>query len=258
MTMGFPILHILLWLLTALALTTQGSGKLNVSTNITAECGKQVTLNCNVTNYQNGLSVKLMAWSRNGTLCNVDSEGKITTHSGHLQIDFHCEYKHGQLSLILHKVRPLDSGKYLCKLRSNKGAEHQYTTVKLQECSGTVQGDQTEDHHICTFSHVYPDGNVHWFHGSSNVIDNSRQKTTKQVDEGGWLTIRSSLARNTSDGPYNCSLMSTQSSRYIASTSFRVMPRSSESKSVMDSAVRNGVGVRTFLGISVLLAFTLK
>lgn len=99
---------------------------------MTAECGKHVTLNCNVSSPRNVLSVKFMEWSLNKTsLCSVDSEGKITKH--HIS-DFHCKYTHGQLALILHKVRPLESANsnYRCKLQSEQGARHGYTTVELQ------------------------------------------------------------------------------------------------------------------------------
>ena len=114
--------------------------KLNVSPKITAECGKQVTLNCEVSSSPNGLSIKQMAWIQNQTsLCSVDKEGKIKPHS---RSDFHCEYKHGQLSLIFKRVRPLESGNskpYTCKLQSNRGASDAKTIVEVQgQCQQCV------------------------------------------------------------------------------------------------------------------------
>ncbi|XP_029288942.1 uncharacterized protein LOC115009102 isoform X2 [Cottoperca gobio] len=215
MTMQYTALHKLLWLLNALILTTQELVKLRVSPRIIAECGKQVTLNCNVSSSRNGLSIKHMEWFQNHTsFCSVDSEGKITNHR-HTQSDFHCEYRHGQLSLIFRRVQPLESRNskpYVCKLQSNNGASHAKTSVELQECCWLVEGVWTNDRPTCTFKNVYPDGDVHWFHGSRNLSDESvKHHTTKHVDEGGWLTIHSYLEQNLSGGPYNCSLKSTTS-----------------------------------------------
>lgn len=123
--------------------------KLNVSPKITAECGKQVTLNCDVSSSPNGLSIKHMAWIQNQTsLCSVDEEGKIKPHS---RTDFHCEYKHGQLSLIFKRVRPLESGNskpYTCKLQSNRGASNAKTIVVVQ---GQCQQCVTHPVGLCVF-----------------------------------------------------------------------------------------------------------
>lgn len=107
--------------------------RLSTTPKITADCGQQVTLNCCVSSSRNGLSVKLMEWSLNRTsLCSVGSEGRLTTHHIPTLSDFHCEYEHGQLSLVFREVRPLDSANYRCKLQSKQGAAHKYTAVELQ------------------------------------------------------------------------------------------------------------------------------
>ncbi|XP_026026332.1 uncharacterized protein LOC113024001 isoform X2 [Astatotilapia calliptera] len=217
--MGFTALHTL-WLLTAFAFTTQELVKLRVSPKITAECGEQVSLNCNTSSVHHGISIKLMQWFKEETLlCSVDSKG-ITTelHRASLS-NFTCEYEDGRLSLIFKKMLPPESGKkYTCKQRSNRGALNESTKVELQECGGIVEGKLTTTGPVCTFKQVYPDGNVHWFHGSRNLSDGSlKQYTGKSVDEQGWLTIHSYLERNSSHGPYNCSLKSTVSDKYIAS-----------------------------------------
>ncbi|XP_045902293.1 uncharacterized protein LOC123969191 [Micropterus dolomieu] len=264
--MGFTALHIHC-LLTAFTLTTQELAKLSVSPKISAECGQQVTLNCDVSSSRNGLSVIHMGWTHNKTtLCSVDSEGTITTHHRHTTdtSDFHCEYEHGQLSLIFQKVQPLESGKrYTCKLHSNQGAPYGHTRVELKECCGSSKGVLTSDGPVCTFNHVHPDGDVHWFHGSHNLSDGSYTTTTKSVDEKGWLTIHSSLKRKSSDVPYSCSLKSTTSGRYIASTliqnhEFLVRGAGKQEATGLE---RNGVGsqrpMKTILCISILLAVTL-
>lgn len=256
--MGYTALHTLLWLLTAFTLTTQELAKLSVTPAITAECNQQVTLHCNVSSSGNDLSIKHMKWSRNKTsLCSVDDKGKLTTHTHNLS-EFHCEYKHGQLSLIFKRVQPLDSGNsklYMCKLQSNQGASHDYTGVTLQECRGIVEDSSTNDGPACTFKNVYPDGDVHWFHNSHN-LSHVRHYTTKRVEEPGWLTIHSYLEQKSSDLLYNCSLKSTESGRYIVST----LVKKPALKPIQQ--FKNGAGSHgpmwTFLFIPILLTITLK
>ncbi|KAE8300669.1 hypothetical protein D5F01_LYC00816 [Larimichthys crocea] len=221
--MRFTAMHILLWVLTALTLTTQELVTTSVSPNITAERGKQVTLDCNVSSSLNGLSViRMQWWYGTSLLCSVDSDGNITPHRESAPSLFHCEYKHGQLSLIFERIVPLVCGKYTCKLRSDRGMANAATWVDLQECYGNVEDASSGDKHTCTFHHVYPDGDVHWFHGSHNLSDLAKHTTTKQVDNEGWLTVRSEMLMKHSDKPYNCSLMNTKSGRYIGSTLIQI------------------------------------
>lgn len=111
-----------------------------VSPKITAQCGKQVTLNCNTTLSHQGLSIKLMQWFQGETiLCFVDSKGKIITPQRGSLSDFSCEYEDGRLSVIFKTLQPLESGKnYTCKQRSNKGALSKSTKVELQGQSPAI------------------------------------------------------------------------------------------------------------------------
>ncbi|MEQ2233067.1 hypothetical protein ILYODFUR_017984 [Ilyodon furcidens] len=219
---------VLFCLLPAFTFTIQESVRLEVSPRVTAECGKPVSLHCNTSSPQHGLSVKRMEWSQgNMSLCSVDSQETMTTLQRHFQSDFRCQFKDGRLSLVFQTVLPLESGnlkRYMCKLHSNKGVAHNYTRVQLQECCGTVDTVLKRDGPSCTFNHVYPDGDVHWFHGSRNVSDGSvTQHTAKSVDNHGWMIIHSWLTFNGtqekgSHKPYNCSLKGSTSGKYIAST----------------------------------------
>lgn len=258
--MGLTALYTLLWLVSALTFTTQDLMNLRVSPKVTAECGQQVTLNCNAISSQNELSIIQMHWYlKEISLCSVNNKGNIT-HSNS-QRNLRCKYSHGQLSLIIEEVQPLETGEaspYKCKITSTKGVKHGTTIVELQECSGKAQGKTTDEGYSCTFNHVYPDGDVHWFNSSHHVLDSSLHNTTKQVDQGGWLTIRSYLKLKASGLPYNCSLMSTKSNRYIAST----LINGSETIALNPGQVRSGVvswtSMRTFLYISIFLAISLK
>lgn len=97
-----------------------------------AECGTKVTLKCEVSSPEQGLDVKHMEWSLNGSsLCSVRENQLVNpTHSQR----HHCMYSHGHLSLILHNVQPQDVGTstYVCKLRSNRGISDTDTRVEIK------------------------------------------------------------------------------------------------------------------------------
>ncbi|XP_013860445.1 uncharacterized protein LOC106515281 [Austrofundulus limnaeus] len=229
----FAALH-LFCLLSAFTLTKQGSVSLEVNPTILAERGEQVSLRCSPSSSHHGLSVKHMEWSRGSeSLCSVNSKQDVITHESHSLSDFYCTYRDGQLSLFFQRMLPLESGRlnpYRCKLHSNQGVAFIYTTVELQESCGEVGSVLTKDGPSCTFSHVYPDADVLWFHDSQDLSDGSvNRSTSKTVDEHGWLTIRSWLSSSvkqewgSSREPYNCSLQSSTSGRIITSTLVRDM-----------------------------------
>ncbi|XP_008276719.1 uncharacterized protein LOC103354902 [Stegastes partitus] len=263
--MGFTGLHVLC-LLSALTLTTQDLVDLTVSPSVTAECDQQVTLNCDVSPHQHGLSITHMEWVHDKTqLCTVNSSGELNPQNKHSLGDFKCEYDEGRrLTLTFPHVGPLNKGTYRCKLRSNRGAPYKYTAVELQECRGKVDADFTSRGPSCTFHRVHPDGEVHWFHGSHNLSDGFLPiQTSKSVDEQGYLTIRSELTSTSSNVPHNCSLKSIRSGRYIESTLVKneLLARSypvASPPSTSNNGVRSQEPIRTILCVLIFLAAIMK
>ena len=129
--------------------------------------------------------------------------------------------------------------------------------VFSSECCGNVTGslERHSNHHICIFKHVYPDGDVHWFHGSHSYSSGPHVDTLKRVEKG-WLTIESYLRLKSPGGAFNCSLVSTDSGRHIASYSFQ-NPEAKESRTVTNGVESKGP-MRTFLFVSILLGFSLN
>lgn len=199
-----------------------------------------------------------MEWSQEKTkLCTVDNLGGLVQHNTAPLGSFQCDYENGRLSVTFPHVRALNSGKYRCKLRSNHGTSNEYTTLELKECCGKVEGVFMSDGPSCTFHRVYPEGEVHWFHGSHNLSDGSvRHNTSQSVDNEGYLTIHSYLKRQSSHVPYNCSLKSIRSGRYIASTLVKnELSRSGAVRNLGPSNLtRSQEPMRTILGILILLA----
>lgn len=129
-----------LCLLTLLQPATQDMVQLNSSSVLYAECGTKVTLKCEVSSPEQGLNVKRMEWSLNGSsLCFV-RENRLVNSTNNLKHHI-CMYSHGYLYLILHSVQPQDAGTsaYVCQLRSNRGVSQTETRVELKELSKCSQ-----------------------------------------------------------------------------------------------------------------------
>lgn len=218
-TMGITTQYFLLWLLASFTSSTQELLTLKVRPKISAECGKHVILDCEVSSSQHGLSIKHMEWYQSSTsFCAINSEEVVITNPEHAANGINCTYQQGKLSLIIKNINPMNSGDsktFGCKLRSNKGTREESTTVELQENCGQVIGVMNNAGPTCNFTHVYPDGEVHWFQGPRRLHGH---QTTERVDKEGWLVIHSSLEQDSSESVYNCSLWSPKTNRYITST----------------------------------------
>lgn len=203
------ILNTLPWLL--VTFTISESLTLEVSYSITAECGTPLILHCNISSPLTGLSIKHMAWS---TYCSVDSEGFLTTND--TEGDFYCRYDKGHLSLHFYKWSPsLFRTSFMCKLRSNQGILHEYTQVETREHWEGVEAAWDSYTPTCTFRKVCPGGEVEWFQDSQRITDQSLIVTNKH-EAGSWITIYS-YPKIHSNKPYNCTLKSSSSGRYLTS-----------------------------------------
>ncbi|KAG7281062.1 hypothetical protein CRUP_027599 [Coryphaenoides rupestris] len=171
-----------------------------------------VTLHCNVSSSVDNLLIRYLSWinENNEAVC-IFEEGKLNQSSG----DINCSYADQRLTLQfvhtpLHESQGLH--KYLCKLRSNQGARWKNTTVKLKECCQEVEvAVTTEGEPTCTFTGVYPDGEVHWFHAAARLpASNAMAQNKKREDERGYMSVISSLPGGGHAGPYNCCLWNTE------------------------------------------------
>ncbi|KAM9491251.1 uncharacterized protein ACWYII_003555 [Salvelinus alpinus] len=219
--------------------------KLSAVDSLIVPCHQSATLRCDLSTFQEGLSIYHMAWVRQDGkyLCDVNATGVMGTHPGNTPSAMECSYTpHAQLTLTLLQVQPLEQGKYLCKLRSSHGVKEATTTVKLQECYGEVQPSVSDEGPTCTFTEVYPDGEVHWFQGSNNVTGDPKIKTI-QVKDGMFLTITSSLNRKTvsGEGAYNCSLWIPSTGAYLTSS---LVPEHGEAR--VEEPNANGAGAIGF------------
>lgn len=206
------------WLL--VTFTFSAALKLDVSSSVTAECGKPLTLHCNISSALNGLSIKHMEWSHSHTYCFVDSNGFLNTNDK--EGDFFCQHDKGHLFLKFYKWTPrLYKSSFMCKLRSNQGILHEYTQVETREHyedARAVWGPVTPH---CTFRKVCPGGEVEWFQDSRRITDQSLIVTDKHIEAGSWITINSYLNVYNTDQPYNCTLRSSNSGRYLTSALIR-------------------------------------
>lgn len=215
------ILNTLPWLI--LTFTFSEALTLEVSSSVTAECGKPVVLHCNISSALPGLSVKHMEWSQSQTKCFVDSNGFLNTNDA--EGDFYCRYDKGHLSLHFYKWSPwLFKSSFMCKLRSNHGILHEYAQVETKEHWESVKAAWDSITPTCTFRKVCPGGEVEWFQDSRRITDQLLVSTNKYVEAGSWITIHSYLKIHNSNKPYNCTLKSSSSGRYLTSSLIHPAP----------------------------------
>lgn len=73
----------------------------------------------------------------------------------------------------------------------------------------------TEGEPTCTFTGVYPDGDVHWFPSAAGrSASGATPMIKKRVDEQGYVSIISSLPGGGHTGAYNCCLWNAESKTY--------------------------------------------
>lgn len=160
-----------------------------------------------------------MEWSHSQTYCSVDSNGFLNISDPE---DFYCQYDKGHLSLHFYKWSPwLFKNSFMCKLRSNQGILHKYTQVETREHWVDVRAVWGSITPHCTFRKVCPGGEVEWFQNSQKITDQSLIVTKEHIEAGSWITINSYLNVHNSNHPYNCTLKSSSSGRYLTSALIR-------------------------------------
>ncbi|XP_046900096.1 uncharacterized protein LOC124483621 [Hypomesus transpacificus] len=198
---------------------------ISISPPLMAQCGQNLSLFCNITHSLPQGTHVTMDWAHmdsNEVICKVN-----TSHPTNETHDYTCSLRGGvYLELTLLGIKPDNQGRYVCKLNSAVGAEDAVTSVTLDECYTGQSVTTTAEAHSCTFTGVYPDGQVHWFQGSNTLMGS----TTMHVEPRGGLTICSTLEINSTSGhlPYNCSLWSPRAKRYLTSQLVTVPSRISD------------------------------
>lgn len=127
-----------------------------------------------------------------------------------------------------------------------------HTWFRFPECCQDVKvAMTTEGVRTCMFTGVYPDGDVHWFNGDTQLNEtDAAPQNMKRVDERGYLSINSSMpASGHTGGPNNCCLWHAESKTYSRCAPIQMAVSDSRSSA---SAMLEGSIWRFFI-ISVLL-----
>lgn len=94
-------------------------------------------------------------------------------------------------------------------------------TAFHSDCYREAHVNASSEGVTCTFKGVHPEGEVHWFHGSTNLTGGPLRTINSARLELAWPAITSTLLIGESNsqlqGPYNCSLWNPRSGRYITS-----------------------------------------
>ncbi|KAL4648042.1 hypothetical protein GN956_G8304 [Arapaima gigas] len=221
------VFHLLL--LAAAKVAADGLVKLSTSDLEVAPCHHRVTLHCNISAAAPVL-VETLDWLRANTgtpLCEVNNLEHLTEAPG-----VHCVYSQGQqLMLTFRHIRAADQGQYICKLRSNRGIKEASATVKLKECYRSVHHRSSSSATACSFSGVYPEGEVHFFDGDRNLTRDLLHHSV-EPNRDGTFNVSGSIPAGGATGGHQCSLWMRTSGSYVAK---HQVPVSSLSRSVPGS-----------------------
>ncbi|XP_071371518.1 programmed cell death 1 ligand 1-like [Centroberyx affinis] len=197
--------------------------ELQTSPQVVAQCGKNVTLECDVSS-SSEFDIKKFAWMT------AESKHLCQLEDGKLDHKVLCESKaeplnkhRHRLTLTLTNMMPANQGEYICKLYSSLGVENRRTVVTLEECLGSFDFSNNQSHVECQFHGVYPNGTVHWLQGSSNLTDSATTQT--EQDQHGLYNVTSTLKVQPGDmsQPYTCSLWIPASMKYLSSQKLDVV-----------------------------------
>lgn len=186
------------------------------------ECHKHATLSCNITSRDEPKFLQFQ-WMGPGhhrsVLCELDKRGAAVSHRG----DVKCIYRDKQLFLILHHVKPVHEGRYLCKLRSDLGSKETHTDLQLQGCHGEFYYHRHGNNVTCHSRGAYPKVHIHWLAEDRNLTEFAVSNQDKQAEDGTYEAASTLLdEHHTLDAELNCSLWSPSTDKYLRST--RILP----------------------------------
>ncbi|KAM9844255.1 uncharacterized protein ACBR49_013354 isoform 1-T1 [Aulostomus maculatus] len=216
----------IIWLFSASTFAVSGKFLVQTPPRVVARCGDNVTLTCDVTSTEE-LGITLFSWLGPNNTCNyeVKRDGP----------DFKCDSARGSLNhslkLSLINVTPGHQGKFICKLRSKLGVNHNSTNVTVQDCLGRNGSSINKSTAECWFSGVYPRGEVHWFQEKVDITASARL----QVDQvaGGWYNIKSTIDVKEGSHFYKCSLWIPDNEKYLSTQQLTMVKEQKASGAVI-------------------------
>ncbi|KAM4534822.1 uncharacterized protein V3H82_024714 [Fundulus diaphanus] len=203
------------WVTLAVLIPVAQGKQLDTPPEVTASCGKQVTLMCNANaSLVQGVKVQKFNWQfKNKTLCQYESknvssdkircESTNTTSGGLI------------LSLTILDIIPTDNGVYLCKLYSTGASGNGQSNVTVEDCVGSSNDSMDNNTARCSFDRVFPKGVVHWYQGNANLTHTSKTENIPAGEE--FFKVVSEIPTKGASQSYNCSLWMPSTNIYVAS-----------------------------------------
>ncbi|KAI7804040.1 uncharacterized protein LOC130561805 [Triplophysa rosa] len=171
-------------------------------------CKEKASLQCNISSSMlfNILDIK---WGKRNESFECDPRSTIRTSPA-----FECNYTMGALTLTILHPKPADMGIYFCWIRTDAGHDFKELNVSIEgECTGESFPMAGPEKLQCTFTGVYPEGTIHWFHNDDNVTSYSNITSLPNTD--GTFNITSVLQLPHNEHVYNCFLMLPINGQYI-------------------------------------------
>lgn len=203
------------WFVLAYSISVTYCKQLDTEQKVSTTCGSNVTLTCNASKSElKDLRVMKFEWQiKDKTLCQYEQNNS----SRKIQCKTTNTTSELTLTMTILNIIPADEGVYHCKLHTTGVTGNGQSHIKVEGCLGSSGNSMDKNSAKCSFSKVFPRGEIHWYQGESNLTGASIPKEVQ--DENGFYTFESEVPteKGNQSQPYNCSLWMPSLNRYIAS-----------------------------------------
>ncbi|KAA0705257.1 hypothetical protein E1301_Tti019535 [Triplophysa tibetana] len=171
-------------------------------------CKEKAVLQCNISSSDTS-NILEMKWGKHDEHFECDARSTISTSPA-----FECNYTREAFTLTILHPKPADVGVYFCSMKTNSGHDFKKINVSIEgECIGESFPMAGPENFQCTFTGIYPEGTIHWFHNDDNVTSHSNITSLPNTD--GTFNVTSVLQLPHTEHLYNCFLMLPIKGQYI-------------------------------------------
>ncbi|XP_053332058.1 HERV-H LTR-associating protein 2 [Clarias gariepinus] len=141
---------------------------------------------------------------------NKDQFGLQNKHFSGRTFLFNLQIAQGNASLMLHKVKVQDRGRYKCYTSTRKGNQETFVNLGVKALIQVVNIDIIEEKVICLAQNIYPAPQLFWFTEPHTNLGSLHNNTHNTADSKGLFTIKSTICvlGNISQHAYFCSVVS--------------------------------------------------
>ncbi|XP_077590728.1 uncharacterized protein LOC144208650 [Stigmatopora nigra] len=230
----------IMWFTLSIATRARANVDLKTTPNITAHCGDNVKLTCDVTSTIS-LDVKTFSWIAQKTqLCGIGVKQRYPK----VMCESEIGSFHPTLNMTIINITAKHQGNYLCKFHAQAGMNNSITFITVKDCLVNQHYTINESMAECWFNGSFNMGEIHWFKGADKLTETTNTKSIADHNNY-YYSFKSTIKAPDKKQNYSCSLWIPERKKYVANQSLRMV------KDATNSSGRN------IQWISVLFAIVL-